>query len=426
VQSSGAQSRQSRSTNAEQVTELITPASVVIIGASLAGVRCATQLRRSGFIGEISIVNGEQQEPYDRPPLSKKFLSGEWDADRLALLPDDKLSEIGARWFNDTRATSLDVSDKTVELSTGESLKADAIVIATGATPRRLPATEGLGGVHVLRTLTDADGLRAELSGEPRRVVVVGAGFIGAEVASTASTRGHSVTIVEAADVPMERGLGREMGLFCGGLHADHGVDLRLSTSIADVVGDEGRVSAVVLGSGEQLPADIVVVGIGVEPNTTWLAETGLTLDNGVLCNAYCEAAPGIFAAGDIARWHNERFDETMRVEHWGNAVEQGIYVAKRIMGELEPFTPVPWFWSDQYDHKIQLAGRPSANDTVEVVTGSLEERRCVAIYGRGERLTGVFGLNRPRDVMQYRRLITEGACWQDALDFADEARQGC
>lgn len=404
------------------MNQSLPPRSVAIIGGSLAGVRCATQLRRSGFDGEITIVNGEPHAPYDRPPLSKQFLSGEWDVDRIALLPDDKLAEIDARWWNDTRATSLDVASKTVVLDNGQSLTADAVVISTGASPRRLPAADGLGGVHVLRSQSDAQVLRDELHGESKQVVVVGAGFIGAEVAATASTLGHAVTIIEAAEVPMERGLGRDMGLFCGGLHADHGVDLRLSTGVTDVVGDDGQVSAVLLASGEKLSADIVVVGIGVEPNTAWLDGSELTIDNGVVCNAHCEAAAGIFACGDIARWHNERFDETMRVEHWENAVEQGIYVAKRIMGEAEPFMPVPWFWSAQYDHKIQLAGRPMPGDSVEIVTGSAEDRRFAAIYGRGDRLTGVFGLNRPRHVMQYRRLITEGATWQDALDFAAAA----
>lgn len=376
-------------------------------------------MRRSGFTGQLTIVNAERCAPYDRPPLSKQFLSGEWEIEKLALLRDDQLAEIDARWYDGTSATSLDVDTKTVELDNGESLTAGAVVIATGASPRHLPVAANLRGMHVLRSQFDAQDLRAELSGDPRRVVVVGAGFIGAEVAATASTLGHSVTIIEAAEIPMERGLGPDMGLFCGALHADHGVDLKLSTAVSNVVGEHGRVSAVLLASGERLPADLVVVGIGVEPNTEWLGGSGLTIDNGVVCNAHCEAAPGIFAAGDVARWQNDRFGETMRVEHWGNAVEQGMYVANRIMGESEPFTPVPWFWSDQYDNKIQLAGRLFPSDDVEVVTGSFDERRFAAIYGRESRLTGVFGLNRPRHVMQYRRLITEGASWQDALDFA-------
>jgi 3-phenylpropionate/trans-cinnamate dioxygenase ferredoxin reductase subunit len=399
------------------------PESVAIVGGSLAGVRCASQLRRSGFAGPLTIIHGESGPPYDRPPLSKQYLAGEWEVDRFELLPDDKLPDLEASWRVDTRAVSLDVGASSIELDSGEVVTAETIVIATGASPRRLPGTEGLTGVHVLRTRYDARVLRDELSSGPKKVVVIGAGFIGAEVAATAAGRGHDVTIVEAAPVPMERGLGHDMGLLCGGLHAEHGVDLRLSTSVTDIRASDGRISEVRLNSGEELPADVLIVGIGVQPNTGWLDDSGLAIENGVVCTAWCEAGPGVYAAGDVARWFNERFGELMRVEHWENAVEQGSYVAKRIMGESKPFAPVPWFWSDQYDHKIQLAGRPAAGDTIEIVTGTTEERRFAAIYGQGDKLTGVFGLNRPRHVMQYRRLIADGASWTDALEFAEAAR---
>ncbi len=401
---------------------------VVIVGASLAASRCAAALRRGGLDGAITIINAEAHLPYDRPPLSKQFLSGEWDADRLSLLKPEQLTEFELDWRMQTAATALDVDTRTVTLDDGTTVQGDHVVIATGAAPRRLPGTEALAGVHVLRTLDDSAGLRHELAERPHAsVVVVGAGFIGAEVAATAATAGHRVTIIEAAAVPMERGLGAQMGAFCGSLHADHGVDLRLSTGVTGVRSDaDGRIAAVELSDGTELAADVLVVGIGVVPSTAWLDGSGLTLDDGVVCNAHCEAAPGIYAAGDVARWPNERFGELMRVEHWDNAVEQGIHVAKRILGEAtEPFTPVPWFWSDQYEHKIQLAGRPKAGDLVEIVTGSMEERRFAAIYGDGERLTGVFGLNRPRHVMQYRRKLAEGATWTEAIRFAEEARSG-
>jgi NADPH-dependent 2,4-dienoyl-CoA reductase/sulfur reductase-like enzyme len=281
----------------------------------------------------------------------------------------------------------------------------------------------------VVRSLDDATALRHDLrGGSGLKVVVVGAGFIGAEAAATAAQAGHTVTIIEAGEIPMERGLGAQMGAFCGALHADHGVDLRLSTGVESVVTRETSsgvaVSGVVLSDGSTLDADVLVVGIGVIPETGWLEGSGLTIDNGVVCDKYCLAAPGIWAAGDIARWPNQLFGQTMRVEHWDNAVEQGMYVAKRILGEAaEPFAPVPWFWSDQYDHKIQLAGRPGADDVLEIVTGSMEDKKFAAIYGNGERLTGVFGLNRPRHVMQYRRLLADAASWQEALDFAEAAR---
>ena len=281
------------------------PESVAIVGGSLAGVRCASQLRRSGFAGPLTIIHGESGAPYDRPPLSKQYLAGEWEVDRFELLPDDKLPDLEASWRVDTRAVSLDVGASSIELDSGEVVTAETIVIATGASPRRLPGTEGLAGVHVLRTRYDAKVLRDELSSGPKKVVVIGAGFIGAEVAATAAGRGHDVTIVEAAQVPMERGLGRQMGLLCGGLHAEHGVDLRLSTSVTDVRARDGRISEVRLNSGEELPADVLIVGIGVQPNTGWLDDSGLAIENGVVCTAWCEAGSGVYAAGDVARWFN-------------------------------------------------------------------------------------------------------------------------
>ena len=393
---------------------------MLIVGASLAGVRCATGLRRAGFGGTITLVGEESDPPYDRPPLTKQFLAGEWDADRVRLLSADKLKELDLGFQLGERAAALEVDRRTVSLESGDQLTADAVVLATGARPRTLPGHHPKSGVHVLRTLNDARSLRSDLEGPAKRVVVIGAGFIGAEVAATAHGLGHQVTVVEAAGVPMERGLGREIGLMCGQLHTNEGVDLRLGISVSGMHGSDS-VETVELSDGTLLAADVVVVGIGVVPNTEWLQGSGLELDNGVVCNEFCEAAPGIYAAGDVARWPNKRFGgELMRVEHWENAVEQGTYVGNRIAGAAaDAFAPVPWFWSDQYSYKIQLAGRPAGGDRVQIVTGSLEEGRFAAIFGRGEQLTGVFGLNRPRHVMQYRKLIEDGASWSEALEFA-------
>ena len=248
----------------------------------------------------------------------------------------------------------------------------------------------------------------------------MGAGFIGAEVAATARGRGLDVTMVEMAETPLERVLGAEMGRVCAEVHADHGVDLRLGVGVASITGTD-RVEQVVLSDGTRLDADVVVVGVGVIPNTEWLEGSGLEIDNGVVCDETCLAAPGVVAAGDVARWPNPLFGQSMRVEHWDNAIEQGMAAARRLLaGEAaEPFAPVPWFWSDQYDRKIQLAGRSGPDDEVFVVTGSLEERRFAAIYGRGGRIVAVLGFNRPRHVMQYRRLIARSAPWEEALEFA-------
>jgi NADPH-dependent 2,4-dienoyl-CoA reductase/sulfur reductase-like enzyme len=276
-----------------------------------------------------------------------------------------------------------------------------------------LPGQPDLAGLHTLRTLDDCLALRADLEAVPSRVVVVGAGFIGAEVAATARQRGLEVTLLEALPVPLQRVLGDRMGSVCADLHRDQGVDVRLSTGVDAFVDDaKGRVAGVVLSDGTTLEADVVVVGVGVVPNTEWLEGSGLTIDNGVVCDETCLAAPGVVAAGDVARWPNRRFGEVMRVEHWENAQEQGSHAARRLLGDTAPYEPVPWFWSDQYDRKIQLAGRSGPDDEVRIVDGSIDERRFVAVYGRAGRLVGVLGMNRPRPVIQYRRLIAEGASW--------------
>ena len=300
-----------------------------------------------------------------------------------------------------------------------------------------MPGAEGIGGVYTLRTLDDCLALKAEFETGPK-VAVIGAGFIGAEVAATARGLGLDVTVIEMLATPLARVLGDAMGQVMADLHRDNGVDLRLGVGVEEVVaGESGRVASVELSDGTSIAADVVVVGIGVIPNTEWLEGSGLEIDNGVVCDETLLAAPGITAAGDVARWPNRRFGETMRVEHWDNAIEQGIAAARRLLaggwegqeadsgeagggksGGAVPFTPVPWFWSDQYDRKIQLAGRSSPDGKVEIVTGSLEERRFAAIYERDGKLVGVLGMNRPRHVMQYRQLIVNGASWEEALEF--------
>jgi NADPH-dependent 2,4-dienoyl-CoA reductase/sulfur reductase-like enzyme len=273
----------------------------------------------------------------------------------------------------------------------------------------------------VLRSLDDARALREALGKQPR-VLVVGCGFIGAEVAASCRARGLDVTVVEPLPVPLARGLGSAMGEVCAQLHRDHGVALHCGVGVAGFEG-AGRVERVVLSDGRRLPADLVVVGVGAEPEVRWLEGSGLRLDDGVVCDEFCAAGPpGVFAAGDAARWHNPLFAETMRVEHWSNAVEQGSYVAERLAGSeagAAPFAPVPFFWSDQYDVKIQFAGRMRADDEIAVVAGSLEERRFTALYGRGGVLVGVLCFSRPRDLARYRRLIAARTPFADAVAAA-------
>ncbi len=396
----------------------MTPAlrAVTIVGASLAGLNAAEALRRDGFDGSVTLIGAESRLPYDRPPLSKQVLAGDWEPERAALTDSEELQEDEIEARLGLRATALDLDARELTLHTGETVAFDGLVIATGARCRAMPGTEGLRGVHVLRSLDDCLALRADLEAVPQRVVVVGAGFIGAEVAATARGRGLEVTVVEALPNPLSRVLGDEMGRVCAEVHRDHGVDLRTGVGVDRIEGDR-RVERVTLTDGSIIDADVVVVGIGVVPNTEWLDGSGLQVGDGVLCDASCLAAERVTAAGDVARWPNQLFGETMRVEHWDNAAAQGAHAARRLLNpETGPFTPVPWFWSDQYDRKIQLAGRVRPDDEVRVVNGSVDERRFAAIYGRAGRIVGVLGFNRPRHVMRYRALIEQGASFDEAL----------
>ena len=316
----------------------------------------------------------------------------------------------------------LDLEAHTVEVD-GVTEKFDGLLIATGAQCRTLPGTGHLAGVHTLRTLDDCLAIRAALEGVPRRLLVVGAGFIGSEVASVAVDRGVEVTMVEALPVPLVRVLGAEIGTIMADLHRSHGVDLRCGVGVVELVGED-RVRAAMLDDGSVVEADMVVVGIGVVPNTDWLESSGLELDYGVCCDATCLAAPDVTAAGDVARWTHPRYGRSVRVEHWDNAVEQGIHAARRLLQtdeEAPAYAPVPWFWSDQYDRKIQVAGLTHPDDEVRMVTGSPEEGRFTALYGSGGRFNAVFGMNRPRQVMQFKSLIDQEATWEEALAYARE-----
>lgn len=412
--------------------------SIVVVGASLAGLRCAEELRNRGFDGTISLVGDELHRPYDRPPLSKQVLAGDWEPDRIVLTAgsaDDGIDALDLDWRLGTRAVELALTQRHVELAGGEHLPFDGLVVASGATPRTLPATEQVpDGVYTLRSLDDCLAIRAVLDATPQRVVVVGAGFIGAEVAATSRERGAEVTLVEALPVPLARAVGPEVGALTADIHRDHGVDVRLGVGVEGFDGGD-RVEQVRLADGSIVPADLVVVGVGVAPNTGWLEGSGLTLDNGVVCDATCLAAPGVVAAGDVARWPSARFGVPLRIEHWDNAITMGEHAAQRLLEDSafrsrpahdrapsatrttgEPYDPVPWFWSDQYDRKIQLAGLAAGADEMVVVDGSFADRRFAAIYRRGDRISGVLAMNRPRQVVTYRALIERGASWAEAL----------
>jgi NADPH-dependent 2,4-dienoyl-CoA reductase/sulfur reductase-like enzyme len=402
----------------------------VIVGASLAGINAARTLRLQGHAGSIIVVDADSERPYDRPPLSKQMLTGEWEPEKI-LLPAGK-EDLDLEFRLGVRAKAVDLGARQITLEGADGTVAntafDSLVIASGASARRLPDSAGITGVHVVRTLADSLALRAELEAGPSRVVVIGAGFIGAEVASSCRKRGIEVTLVEAMPLPLERILGAEMGRVCAQVHIENGVDLRLGTGVlqleTETVDGVEKVVGVALTDGTTIATEIVVVGIGVTLNVDWLEGSGLTLDDGVVCDNTLLAAPGVVAAGDIARYPSARFGRMLRVEHWETAIAGGEAAARRLLAEASGetpvvFDPIPWFWSDQYDRKIQLAGRPMPTDTCVVVHGSTEEFRFVALYGDGDRLTGVLGMNRPRHVVQLRALFEEGASFSEACERA-------
>ena len=397
---------------------------VVVVGASLAGLRAVETLRTAGFDGPITVVGAEPHVPYDRPPLSKRLLSGEWEADRILLRKPDDMASLGVTWKLGVAATGLDLGARRVELADGSTVPFGGAIIATGARARTLPGQGDHPDLLVLRTLDDALALRSRLAGGGRRVVVIGAGFIGLEVAATARSLGNDVLVLEAAPAPLIRGLGAEMGAAVAGVHADHGVEVRCGVVI------EGFApGAVLIDGGWHEPADVVVVGIGVTPATEWLEGSGLTLGDGIVCHPDLNVgAPLVYAAGDLVRWHNALFDEDMRVEHWTNAAEQGAAAASNLLAEslgerTTPYAPVPFFWSEQYDRRIQFLGRghaaSQAHQEVRVVIGSVAARQFVALYGDGQRLRGVLGMNSPRQVMPFRTPLMERVSWDDALAHA-------
>jgi 3-phenylpropionate/trans-cinnamate dioxygenase ferredoxin reductase subunit len=397
--------------------------SIVVVGASLAGVRCAEALRRLGYDGRLALVGAETRAPYDRPPLSKEVLRGAREPEQIALVKPDAFAALALELHLGESAASLDLARRTVVLEGGETLAFDGLVIATGAAPRRLPGTPPLAGIHVLRTLDDCLALRAELERTPR-VAVVGAGFIGAEVAATCRQRGLEVTLLETLPVPLGAALPAPIGETLGAVHRDAGVTLRCGVRVTGFSGS-ARVEGVTLDDGSLVPADVVVVGIGVIPQTRWLEGSGLALGDGVLCDETLAAsAPNVVAAGDVARWTNPLFGESMRIEHWTNAVEQGTAAAEHLLAgpaAAKPFAPVPFVWSDQYDRKIQCAGRTSPQDEMRIVHGSLAERRFVALFGRAGRLVGALGMNRPRQLVACRRQIREGRSFEDAVAEAEK-----
>lgn len=399
---------------------------IVVVGASLAGLRAAEEIRHEGHSGPVIIVGDEIHAPYDRPPLSKQLLAGTWDVPRVHHHTPDKLDALGLEFRLGRRALSLDTETRTVVLDDGRELHYDGLVVATGARARSLPGTGGLPAVRTLRTLDDCLGIRSDLesAGVGARVVIIGAGFIGSEVAATCHGLGARVTVVEALPTPLGRVLGDQMGEACAQLHRAQGVTVLTGATVDRLSTRPGgpTPTAVHLGDGTVLDADLVVVGVGVAPAVGWLEGSGLTLEDGVVCSGTLFAGDRVVAAGDVARWSHPASGEQLRVEHWTNAAEGGAAAARNLLAgsaAAEPYGPVPFFWSDQYQTKIQVLGLPGPDDEVVVVEGSVVERQLVALYRRGDRLRAALAFSRPRHLMAYRPLLAAGASFDEALAVA-------
>ncbi|MDR7304525.1 NAD(P)/FAD-dependent oxidoreductase [Haloactinomyces albus] len=382
---------------------------ITVVGASLAGLATVRALRAQEFEGRITLVGDEVHEPYDRPPLSKEFLEGTATEDDIRLTDADD-AELDVEWTIGREASSLDTAERAVVLDEGTRIGTDAVVLATGARARRLPGGTPQG-VHTLRTLDDARALRSELVAGAR-LVVIGAGFIGAEIASTAIGLGCEVDVVEAADVPLQRPLGADMGAVCGRLHARNGARLHVGTGLAELIGDP-RVTAVRLTDESELPADVVVVGIGAQPNTKWLAGSGLEIDDGVRTDGQGRTTiPEVLAVGDCAHSYRDYTAGPLRLEHWTNALQQPAAAVAALLGR-EHSAPahhaVPYFWSDQYGHKIQFAGHRTADCAVQIEEGDPDSGDFLALYlDPEERPVGVLAIDRARSFGQWRRKLAQ------------------
>ncbi|NYH53872.1 MULTISPECIES: NAD(P)/FAD-dependent oxidoreductase [Nocardiopsis] len=409
---------------------------IVIVGAGMAGLHTAEALRERGFEGRLTLVGEEAHHPYSRPPLSKEVLTGVgmdpsgggpgWLVGHRSLRLRDEAAVEGLDldFRPGSRAVGLDTEAREVRVSGPggvEAVRYDGLVIATGARARR-PDTD-LAGVHVLRTLDDAEAVRAALE-SGGRLVVVGAGFVGAEVAASARAVGMDVTLVEAAPTPLTRVVDPRIGEVLTELHRENGVDVRLGVGVSGYEG-RGRVERVRLTDGSAVETSLVVAGIGVHLNTEWLRGSGVELlaDGSVACDEYsATSVPDVYAVGDLANWPHPRYGGRIRLEHWTNAAEQGEAAAHNLLAGGEgrtPFTPVPYFWSDQYKLKIQLLGQGTPADQVTFVHGSPEDRKFVAFLGRGGMLTGVLGLRSTPRTMRYRGLLEKPTTWDEALEAA-------
>jgi NADPH-dependent 2,4-dienoyl-CoA reductase/sulfur reductase-like enzyme len=393
---------------------------IAVVGASLAGLRAVEFLRRAKFEGHILLVGDEEHLPYDRPPLSKELLRGEWEPERLALRRGG-YDELNVELVLGRRAVSLDTHAREIRLEGGDVVPFDGLVIATGGRVRELPDQPRLQGLHTLRTLDDSLAIRTALQSKPR-VAVIGAGFIGAEVAASARRLGLEVTLIEALEAPLVQSLGPRVGRFLREAHERRGVRVHCGRRVKAIHGKR-CVQSVELEDGTTVACDLVVVGIGVSPSVSWLEGSGILLEDGVRCDeTLTSSVPRIVAAGDVASWYNPLFDERMRIEHWTNAVEQARHAVSTLLadpGEARAFESVPMFWSDQFDLKIQGAGRPRPTDELILAGGAPDTEKLIALYSRAGRLVGAVAFNQPPKLIRLRMLIGKRGGVDEALRIA-------
>jgi 3-phenylpropionate/trans-cinnamate dioxygenase ferredoxin reductase component len=392
----------------------------VIIGAGQAGGWAAKTLRDQGFEGRVIIVGDEDFAPHERPPLSKEVLLGDAEKESCLLWPPGTLEDADIEMRLGVSVKSIDADSYTMSLANGETLAWNKMLIATGGRARSLDVDGvDLDGVYTLRTIEDAEGIRARLTAGAK-VLVIGAGWIGLEVAAAARKRDASATVVEVADRVCARALTEDMSQWVHALHERHGVDIRLTTAFSHFAGD-GKLQKAVLGDGSEIDCDIAVIGIGLIPNTELAESAGLDIENGIVVDENGQTShPDIFAAGDVTNHPNALLGRRVRLESWENAQNQAINSAKAMLDIKEPYSEIPWFWSDQYDANIQMMGLPEEWDQT-VTRGDRDAGEFIEFYLKDGELQGAAAINNPRDLRFTRRMITSGRKFEaDALADPD------
>jgi len=396
---------------------------IVVIGAGQAAGQAAASLRQEGYEGEITIIGDEAQAPYQRPPLSKAYLSGEVGLDRVLVRPENFYADKGINLQTGVRVESINRADKTIATSTGSTLSYDKLLIATGSRPRILNIQgSDLKGLHYLRTVDDVDGIRTAMEAA-KNVCIVGGGYIGLEVAAVAKKAGHNVTVLEMEDRILQRVTTAEMSEFYHALHTGRGVDIRVNTMVSGFAGENGRVTSVLCGD-ESIPADLVIVGIGIIPNVELAEAAGLTCDNGIVVNDHCQTSdPDIYAAGDCTNHPNPILDRRLRLESVPNAMEQARTACSNMLGGDKTYAAVPWFWSDQYELKLQMVGF-SADGDQSVLRGDKASNEFAVFYLKDGNVVAVDAVNSPKEFMVAKQLYGKAVNEADLANPAFELKE--